>query len=240
MTSAPAVPLVPRGLMAGIAIVLVGAVLLADSQGMLDAHSGWALWPVAVIVAGIAVRLQPGIADRVAGGVLLVAGIWLLFNELGLWTYAFWRIWPLILILLGAWMQYRTWQMRRLAGSGHAGAFAFLSQTSSRANGQLLRDVELSAIAADCTFDLRDAMRSSDPIVVDAFVIGGRIRVGVPGDWIVELRVLPLPGRVTDARAPEPGSVDARIDVVVRGTAIAGVVEVITSAATPPATSGAF
>lgn len=231
MTGAPAAPLVPRGLLAGIAIVLVGIVLLADSLGMLDARSGWDLWPIAVIIAGIAVRLQPGIADRVAGAVVLFAGLWLFFNALGIWTYPFWRIWPLILILIGAWMWYRTWHLRRVSGTDQPGAVALLSEVADRADGPL-RSVELAAIAGGCTFDVGDAVRGRDPIIVDAFVVAGRVRVAVPGDWVVSLRVLSLPGNVVDARHQPPGGADRPVDLIVRGTAIVGVVQVIASTTT--------
>jgi predicted membrane protein len=215
-------------LLIGVTIVLLGLVFLADGLGMLDAHSGWALWPIVVIVAGVAVRLQPGVADRIAGAVLIVAGIWLLFNEIGIWAYSFWRTWPLILMLLGGWIAYGTWHMR-LAGTGQAGVFAFLSQVDDGAGGRL-RGIELSAVAGECTFDLGGAIRGDEPIIVDAFTVGGRIRVAVPEDWAIELRVLPLLGKATDARDGSGGS-DRTVDVVIRGTAIVGVVEVIASTA---------
>jgi hypothetical protein len=233
MTGTAAAPLVPRGLLPGVATLLVGAVFLADSLGMLDTGTGWAIWPIAVIVAGVAVRLQPGVASRVVGVVVIVAGIWLLFNEIGIWTYSFWRTWPLILILLGAWMRYRTWHMQHLAAAQQVGAFVFLSQVTRRTTGRV-RGGELSALAGDGTFDFGGAIPSSEPIVLDAFVIAGRIRVAVPSDWTVEMRVLPVPGRVSDARGQDSSDAARRnADLIVQGAAILGIVEVIASTATP-------
>lgn len=246
MSGASQRPLVPRGLLAGVTIVLVGAVLLADSFGLIDARSGWDLWPIAVIVAGLAVWLQPDIADHTAGAVLVIAGGWLLFNELGVWTYSFWRLWPLILIALGAWMRYRLWDMQRLGERDRAGTFAFLSIVDERAHGRPVTGVELSAIAAGCTFEFERGNRDVDPIVADVFIIGGRIRLSVPEDWTVELRVLPLPGRVADARTQALVTGTNRpADLVVRGTAILGAIEVVGAAgvtapiAAPPAAAGA-
>jgi len=248
--AAQSTPLVPRGLVPGVVILLVGAVFLADSVGMLDAQTGWAMWPIVVVVAGIVVRLQPGTANRVTGTILVVAGAWLLFNALGIWTYSFWKTWPALLILLGGWMGYRTWSLRQRAGGApgydgptiaaeHVGAFVFLSSVTRRTAGQLLRDGELSAIAGDCWFDISNVQPAAEPIVIDVFVLGGRVRVAVPSDWAVALRVVPLAGRSADTHAaPGPASAsggDAPARVIVQGTAILGAIEIVATNAAPTA-----
>jgi hypothetical protein len=235
-------PLVPRGLILGVVIVVVGAVFLADSLGMLDAQSGWAMWPLAVIVAGLIVRLQPGTANDVTGVILLIAGVWLLFNELGIWTYALWRTWPLVLILLGTWMLYRTRHMRQRAGgpegydqprtaAQHVGAFVFLSRIARQTMGQQLRSGEITVLGGECAFDVTDVARGADPVVIDAFVIAGRIRITVPPGWVVRQRVLPLLGRVSD---DEPAAaIGMPIDLLIQGTAILGAIDVMTPAVDP-------
>lgn len=232
MTGAGAAPLVPRGLILGVAIVLVGLVFLADSLGMLAAASGWAIWPIAVIVAGVAVRLQPGVASQVFGIVLLVAGVWLLFNAIGIWTYSFWKTWPLILILLGAWIRYQSWHVRHLADTGQVGAVALLSQVTSQ-SGPVVRGGELAALAGDSLVDLGHAIRGSDPAVVDVLAIAGRIRVAVPTGWTVGMRVLAVPGRVSDTRGNAADAGDRKADLIVQGTAMLGVVEIVTSTGAP-------
>ena len=241
MTRAAAAPLVPRGLMPGVAIVLIGLVFLADSLGMLDAASGWALWPLAVIVAGVAVRLQPGVTNQVFGIVLIVAGVWLLFNEIGIWTYAFWRTWPLILILLGALIRYQSWRYQQPSGAGRFGAVVFLSQVTGQASPGPdttrttdVSSVELAAMAGDGLFDFGNAIRGADPIVVDVLAIAGRIRVAVPVEWNVGMRVLALPGRVADTRnSGAPDAAGRRVDLIVQGTAMLGIIEIVTSISAP-------
>ena len=248
--AASTAPLVPRGLIPGVVILLVGAVFLADNLGMLDAQTGWAMWPIVVIVAGIVVCLQPSTANRVTGIILIVDGVWLLFNALGIWTYSFWRTWPALLILLGGWMGYRTWYLRRQAGGAagydepttaaeHAGAFVFLTRVTRSTAGQLLRSAELSAIGGDCGLDVSNVRRSAEPIVVDAFVLGGRIRLAVPADWPVELRVLPLAGRTADTRAAAPTTMSPISPrLIVQGTAILGVIEVVPTDGSSESASG--
>lgn len=252
MTAPVAAPLVPRGLIPGVVILLVGGVFLADSLGMLDAHTGWAMWPVGVIVGGIIVRLQPGVANRVAGIILILAGVWLLLNEVGVWTYSFWKTWPALLILLGAWMRYRTWHLRQLAGGAagydlpvtaaeHLGAFVFLSRISRSTAGQHLLSGEFSAIAGDCAVDISNATPGAEPLVIDVLALAGRITIAVPAHWSVTLRIVPLAGRTSDTRGPT-GAMSAASagmpTLVVQGTAILAVVEIVAAtAASMPATA---
>ena len=239
-------PLVPPKLILGVLTLMAGALLLADSFGMVRAGSPWAMWPLAVIFVGLVVRLQPGTANHVTGTILLVAGFWLLFNELDIWTYSLWDTWSLILIVFGAWMLYRTDQMRQSAGgeegydrpttgAENVGAFAFVAHIDRKTIGQQLRTGQLSAILGGCSFDFTDARRGAGPIVVEAFALVGRIRITVPDDWVVRQRVLPLLGRVSDTRADaaEEGDTafgddaDAPVDLLIQGTAILGEVEVV-------------
>ena len=233
MTGAAAAPLVPRGFILGVVTVLVGLVFLADSVGMLDAATGWAIWPIVVIVAGIAIRLQPGVASQVLGIFLIVGGVWVLFNEIGIWAYGFWRTWPLILILLGAWIRYRSWHFQHLADTGHVGTIVFLSHVTS-ATGRVVRSGELSVLVGDGEFDFGDAIPGAEPIIVNVLAIAGRLRVAVPSHWNVGTRVLAMPGRVSDARAGGAADgVDRPFDLIVQGTAMLGVVEIVTSTAAP-------
>lgn len=242
-------PLVPHAIVLGVLVLLGGAVFLADGLGILDAHSGWAMWPVAVILLGGVVALQPGTDNRVTGMIVVIAGIWLLFNAVGIWSYSFWDTWPLLLILLGAWMFYRTTELRRRAGGAdgydlpitgaeHVGALVFLSQIHRRTAGQRLRTGEVIAIAGDCWFDFSDAARGAGPIVVDVLAIAGRVRITVPDDWVVRLRVLAVLGRMADGRdddaeraepevAAPGGGVEGPVDLLIQGTAILGVVEAV-------------
>lgn len=247
--AADAKPLVPPALLLGVLAFFGGAIFLADGLGLLDARSGWAMWPVAVILLGVVVWLQPGTDSRATGIILAVAGIWLLFNAIGWWSYSFWDAWPVILILLGAWMFHRTTELRRKAGGAdgydapttaaeHVGAFAFLSQVHRRTTGQHLRTGEVIAIAGDCQFDFREAARGTEPIVVDVLVIAGRAAFTVPDDWVVDLRVLPVLGKAWDGRgddgayggdaagAATGAGGEASVDLIGHGTAMLGRVEV--------------
>ena len=64
--------------------------------------------------------------------------------------------------------------------------------------------------------------------------IAGRIRVAVPSDWNVDTRVLAVPGRVSDTRSSGAAdAVDRKTDLIVQGTAMLGIVEIVTSTGAP-------
>jgi hypothetical protein len=103
--------------------------------------------------------------------------------------------------------------------------------------GPSIAEAECSALAGDVLFDLSQTARGSHPVILNVLVVAGRIRVAVPADWNVTLRVLALPALVSDARR-EAGNVvsvqSTHADVIVRGTAVFGSITVVTSTGIPP------
>jgi len=240
-------PLVSPRLVLGMVTFLLGGLFLADSVDMLRADSGLALWPVGLVALGLIVVLQPDTANRVVGAVLMVAGVWLLLNAVGVWGYRFWQTWPYLLIAGGAWMLYRVHIMREREGpagrppgapgrfdeattdADSVAAFAFLNRVERQATSVHFKQGEFSAVLGGCEIDLsRAAMGDGDnQMVIDVFALFGRIELEVPSGWRVENRVVPLIGR-TDS-PPQPAGAGAPT-VVVQGSAILGRVAVSAAA----------
>jgi predicted membrane protein len=212
-------PVVPARLVLGLVALILGLVFLADGAGLLFADSALALWPVGVVVVGLVVVLQPDTANRVVGAVLLVAGVWLLLNSLGIWSYAFWRTWPYLLVIVGAWMIYRVRGMR-----GREAGFAFLDRVDLQATSARFDSAELSAVLGSCRLDLRQVTldEGTDRTIVDTFALFGTIELQVPAGWNVENRVVPLLGRVA---TPGPAA-GAGPTMVVQGSVIGGRISV--------------
>jgi hypothetical protein len=125
-------PLVPPRLVLGMVTFVLGALFLADSADLLRADSALAFWPVALLALGLVVVLQPDPANRIVGALLLIAGVWLLLNAVGIWRYRFWQTWPYLLIVFGAWMIYRVYQLREKARrDGWVTGFAFLNSVAT-------------------------------------------------------------------------------------------------------------
>ena len=217
-------PLVPLRLVLGLVTFLLGALFLADGAGLLRADSALDVWPVAVIALGLVVALQPDTGNRMVGAVLLVAGVWLLFNAVGIWTYRFWHSWPYLLIFFGAWVLYRAYTMQERQGhDGTVTGFAFLNSVDTQSASTPFAAGDVSAVAGECAIDLRNAQVGDGPMIVDVFALFGRIVVQVPIGWSVDTRVLPLLGRVGDA--PPPAASGAPT-VIVQGSAICSTVSV--------------
>jgi predicted membrane protein len=217
-------PLVPPRLVLGLVTVVIGALLLADSIDLLRADSALALWPVGVLALGLVVVLQPDTATRMAGAVLLVAGIWLLLNAVGVWSYRFWHTWPYLLIAFGAWMLYRVRSMHeRERVDDSITGFAFLNRVDRTATRA--RSGDFSAVGGECRIDLRTALLGEGraAVIIDAFALFGRIDLHVPAGCRVESRVLPLLGRVDGV--PEQPTATGPV-VVVQGAVICGRISV--------------
>jgi predicted membrane protein len=217
-------PLVPPRLVLGMVTFVLGALFLADGANLLRADSALAFWPVALLALGLVVALQPDPANRIVGALLLIAGVWLLLNAVGIWSYRFWQTWPYLLIVFGAWMIYRVYQLREKARrDGWVTGFAFLNSVATPGPGAPVAAGEVSAVAGECAIDLRSAQMGESPLIVDVFALFGRITVLVPSGWRVETRVLPLLGRVTDTPQIPAGAAPT---IVVQGSAICSSVEV--------------
>jgi predicted membrane protein len=218
-------PLVPPQLVLGMVTFILGAVFLADSAGMLSAESAMSLWPIGLVALGLIVVLQPDDANRLVGAVLIIAGVWLLLNNIGLWPYSLWRTWPYLLVIFGAWMLYRVRRMREWEGESQVAAFAFLNRLTRQAAKARFDAGEFSAVAGECDIDLGDATitEGSPETVIDAFVLFGRMTLRVPAGWRVDNRILPVLGRV-DTLMPPSSAVGPT--VVVQGSAICSKVSV--------------
>jgi predicted membrane protein len=235
-------PLVPARLVLGLVVLLLGLVFLADGAGLLSADSALALWPVGLVALGLVVVWQPDIGNRFVGAVLLIAGVWLLLNTVGVWSYRFWHTWPYLLVAFGAWMIYRVRGMReregpdgRVSGShgrfdrpttdaDYVAGFAFLDRVTRQATSARFQSGEVTAVFGTCAIDLSrvTAAEQNGRTVIDTFALFGRIQLDVPAGWNVENRVLPLLGR---ADMPQP-SVANGPTVVIQGPAIGGSVSV--------------
>jgi predicted membrane protein len=212
-------PFLPLRLVLGIVTFLVGALFVADAADLLRADSALAFWPVGLVALGLVVVLQPDTGNRLLGAVLLVAGVWLLLNAIGVWTYRFWATWPYLLMLFGAWMLYRANRMRTQATrDGWVTGFAFLNSVERQESSAPLAAGDVSAVAGECAIDLRGAQAAHAVTVIDVFALFGRIVLHVPAGWQVETRILPLAGSVDALRSPGAGGPT----VVVQGSTICG------------------
>jgi predicted membrane protein len=92
----------PR-LVIGLAIIVAGILFMLDNLGLVHAEHYLEYWPVVLLAIGVVQMVQTG--SWVGYGwslVWIVAGLWLLGQNIGLITISIWALWPLLLVLVGA------------------------------------------------------------------------------------------------------------------------------------------
>jgi hypothetical protein len=108
------------------------------------------------------------------------------------------------------------------AGGGQVvRVFAMLWGADRRVRGPLSH-VEVSAVMGGCDVDLRDAVPSAEPIVIQVFAMWGGIDIRVPPGWLIQNEAWPILGGIIDSTTP-PAVPTHR--VILRGNAFMGGVE---------------
>src|SRR5688572_22258096 len=97
-------------------------------------------------------------------------------------------------------------------------AFSFFWGTDRRHRGPVAH-VEVSAVMGGCDIDLRDAVPTTDPLVIQVFAMWGGIDVRVPPGWLIQNEAWPILGGILDSTTP-PAVPTHR--VILRGNAFMG------------------
>jgi hypothetical protein len=97
------------GLVIGLILAGIGAVLLLQNFGIFPNQDLWDFWPVILIVAGIArASTAFSVTGRVWGGLVALGGLLFLASNFGYFHRNLWEFfWPVILILAGGVMLVR-------------------------------------------------------------------------------------------------------------------------------------
>ena len=215
----------------GLLLIFIGMVFTLDQMGWIDAEDVWQFWPSFLIVAGLSKLFWPGSSgSRLNGVVLVVVGTWLLLEVLDVVYFSFWNYWPLLLILIGARIAWRGLGRERPVvadNSSTVNAMAVLGGMSRTSNAPDFQGGDMIAFMGGCDVDLRQARIVESPAVIDAFAFWGGVEIKVPEDWTVVVRGIPLLGGYEDnTRAPIPAAGHTQPELIVKGFAIMGGVEV--------------
>jgi len=240
------------GLVLGVGVILLGAVLLLDQVPVLhQAHlleRLKPLWPLILVAVG-AVRIREG--RRSAPGWILVAlGLVLLVRTLGHGPVAA-LIWPAVLLCCGVVLVRHSLRERRPA-SGPGPEFgagpepggttrpearfadsedsftgtAILTGIKRRLQSRAFRGGEITAILGGFDLDLREVRMAGNQARLEVFLLFGGGELRVPEDWEVHLQATTIAGGVSDKGAPAPAGPDPRPRLVVTGLILFGGCEV--------------
>ena len=223
---------VSRQVILGMLVIGMGLLFLLDNMNIWNFGRALSFWPMAFIVVGVIKLFDTNSSDGVIlGSALILVGVLMLLDRLGL-VYFSWRaIWPVMLIALGASVVYRAVSGQRVVSAALKDAFgsddvvdvtAILGGFERRIGSAHFKGGEITAVMGGCALDLRGAQIETEA-VINVFVLCGGITLKCPPDWTVVLHGTPIMGGFTDKTAPPA---DSSKRLIVRGHAIMGGVEV--------------
>ena len=223
----------------GTGFLAVGALVLLEQQGVLDAGqviSDW--WPVLFLVAAL-LDLVTRPPRYVSATVMGIIGLLLLGVTTDVVGASVWEIaWPVALVALGLWLLLRrpaTGVDRDASADETVDVVALFSGRRVVATGPRFRGGTATAVFGGVEVDLGQAVVQGEA-VLDAVALFGGVDVRVPLGWRVVLDGPAIFGG-HESHVPPPSAPDAPT-LRVRGTAIFGGVDVKVSgsvAAPPPA-----
>ena len=233
------VPNLPR-VMFGLAVILAGVLFTLDNLRIVQAESYLSYWPIVLIFIGLAQLAQSSTwGGRVWGGVLAFAGGWILCENLGYVSVSVWTLSPLLLVILGITIIWRgccapASSAPTAAGGARpvspGGDKSFIKGTvvmgafESSSDAADFRGGDLMMIMAGAKIDLRHASIAGNEATIDMFVIMGGVELRIPENWIVDSRVLPMIGGVTNHAHAAGAAATQRL--VLRGNVFMGGVEI--------------
>lgn len=89
-------------LAAGLFLIGIGLLLLAERQGWLQLQHLISYWPAIIGVVGLSQMIGARNADQMSrGGLLVFLSAWLYVSLENLWGLSFYNSWPLVLIAVG-------------------------------------------------------------------------------------------------------------------------------------------
>jgi len=212
----------------GIGVLAVGAILLLDNFGFMEAENLFAFWPVLFILVGISHFVRPeGSRRYAAGSIFIFVGAVLLLSNLGYISFGIWDLWPVILVIAGLSLILKPFR-RRGANIGDDSAVfeatAILGGSSRRLSAANFQGGDATAIMGGCEIDLRDCGSEGGPAEIDTFAFWGGVEIKVPDDWEVQVKGIAILGGYGDETRTVQG--EGRKVLVITGIAIMGGVEI--------------
>jgi predicted membrane protein len=212
----------------GGAIVVLGALLLADTTGAFDTSALLRFVPALFVAVGLYALVRsrfenlfgPAVVVAVAAAAQAVALGWVAVDDLVVF-------WPLLVVLFG--VSVLAGRMRsRVATTNDAyvDSFALFGGVERRVTGETFAGATLTALFGGAELDLRDAAPLDRPVRINATALFGGVDVVVPRDWRVEMDVLPVFGAAEDDR-PRRAEEHDEVDLVLTGFAAFGGVSVV-------------
>ena len=221
----------------GAFIVVVGLFALLDNLHLFDSHLVQPYWPlVFVALGGLKMSNTRRPNSLFIGGGLIVVGVGMTLQNLGLFHFEWRQLWPLALIWLGLSVITRGFVVRgdvtcrtapgqreeRVEHGSRVDASATMSGIVLKNDSQEFTGGEINAVMGAVELDLRGAAIATEAVLQLSIVMGG-VEIKVPREWSVVVNGSPLLGGMEDKTIP-PMSPGKRL--VIEGSVIMGGVEI--------------
>ena len=223
-------PFSPK-LVVGVAIIVAGLVLTLDNLGLIEAHTIFKLWPLVLVVMGIAKLRQEGGGGGLSGWFLVLGGCFLL-----LFTFARGHVAealaPMLVVAVGILIVTKALKQHRGISPELARSEDFLQGTAifggfkRRVLTQVFKGGELTAIFGGYEVDLRQAALDSGQARIDVFVMFGGGEIRVPDGWEISNRATAMFGALNDSTHHGPSPAEGRPRLVITGLILFGGTEV--------------
>lgn len=224
----------PQRVILGTVLALLGVVFLLDNFNVLDVSRVISFWPL-VFMAGGALKLTQARSskDYVIGGSLLLVGIAMMLEHMGIIAVRWRDLWPLLLIVIGISVIFKDqWSERSSDGNstrnygvsdnGQLSLTTMMSGSQIKIDAKNFQGGEMTVLMAGVELDLRNASMPVDA-TLHIFVVMGGVEIKVPLDWTVLYQGTPVMGGVEDKTVPTPNPAKR---LTITGTVIMGGIEI--------------
>ncbi len=212
-------------LIGGLIVIALGGLFLLDSLDILDFGEiiGWAV-SVALILFGLGLLVTRKFRQLFAPIVLIIVGVLLLLNNLGVDS---WRFWPVILILVGGSIIFggsrrRSRNRKRDAEGnstdksasattsteGEVNVSCTLGETNERIETSDFTGGTVNVTLGNVNVDLRDATIINRPAALDVSLTMAGLNLRVPSDWAVAMETDVTMGESEDKRTRNASTSD--------------------------------
>jgi predicted membrane protein len=218
----------------GTVLALLGVVFLLDNFHVFDASRVLSFWPMVFMTVGVLKLTQAqGTKDYAIGGGLLLLGIALTLDHMGIISVRWRDLWPVVLIGVGIMVIFNgQWGERfgrglqstntGLADNGQLSLTTVMSGSQIKIDAQNFQGGEMTVLMAGVELDLRNAIMPVDA-TLHIFVAMGGVEIKIPLDWTVVYKGTPVMGGVEDKTIPTPHPAKR---LTITGTVIMGGIEI--------------
>lgn len=212
----------------GFVLIVFGALLLLQNIKIIPGFSLWSYFlPIVLMGIGIVNTINTRKANTINIFLIIVGGI-LLFDALGLLYGVRIRsiILPLVIIFIG-FKLINAGGGRFIKPAGYAGnrinAFSLFSISQKKYVSDNFHTGEATALFGECVLDISESHTTLSNCYLEANAVFGSIKIIVPADWHVSVKVTPFFGGCEN-RTAYPAN--PKTTLTVTGNAIFGGIQI--------------